>query len=252
MGTFKPALKPEVSQGMLGVINERVAHMCALTVDNTYYLTCDELLTLIAPREHHDVLKSAAEYSAFNAGNSYADVFIPETVDGASLPYGVRFAWHDFEGQRAPLPPRRPLWQVGDWRQSVPATTVMEWLRKRLELGRKWGLVAHVLRELDARCVNGAQLRYMFPAALLLCQSTSSDASLDAWSTKHSSFVKQRSTPAIPNELKEAIREASGIVAGAALVGHDPVPPRSLPVTLTLPRGILPSFEWHGRTIERI
>lgn len=181
-------------------------------------LTHDECIHLVAPHEHVPILIGAAQYADITTAQDWMAVTVPHIVDGEPDPR-VMLKMCTHGDKEPPLRPRNPSWQHLLSTQKA-SDKVIQWVAKRLELGRRFGTVDYVLQQLNSICDNGTQLRYMFPPVLhLIRQGVNPRA--DRWAAKHAEYKPCRHTPAVSPQLKRAIQDASALLTSAVLMGSD-------------------------------
>lgn len=211
-----PALHPQIKELML----TRLVNKCELMVRTIPPLgmTHQECLELVAPAEHVDLLIKAAEFASVKASDAWMRVKIPGTVDG-EIDQRAYLSMLTHAERSPPLQPKYPQWQPGK-----SGHKIIEWLTKRYEIGRRFGTARYVLNYLDAECDNSAQLRYMFPSVLTLCQAEA-DPRMEKWIAKNAAYKPCKFAPAVPPYIKKAIQDASALLTSSVLIGEDvPLP----------------------------
>jgi hypothetical protein len=211
-------------------------------------MTHVECLQLVAPKEHHEVLTTAAKYANVKSSQDYMLLNIPAEVDGETGQQ-VFLMMRIPPEIEPPLCPRDPQWQPQQTGEKV-----IEYLSARYALGRKFGLVRHVLYELNRICDNGTQVRNILPGVLHLCELTDNlnfPEKVEAWAAKHAAFKPCKTLPALTPALKAAVREASAVLAVASLLGSD-VPEECMGQVVIMTYGNAPQFSFHGQLINRV
>lgn len=206
-----PAMHEEVHNCMLFKLEEKLELMVRLI---PFSMTHEECIRLVAPAEHVEILTNASKYADIKSSEAWMTVRVPVGIDGELNPE-VQLMMRTHAEKSPPLIPRAPQWQRG-----YDGRRVILWLQKRFELGRRFGTARHVLRTLNHACETGAQLRYMFPAVLQLCEA-GRNPRMDRWMTKHATYRPCKFTPAVSPELKRAIQDSSALLTSAMLIGED-------------------------------
>lgn len=212
-----------------------------------FNMSHDECLELVAPENHLNVLRSAAKYASITASEDWMEVDVPATIDGEKG-QKVQLKMRTHAQKEPPLRPRAPEWQAGKKGQ-----VVIDWMISRYELGRKFGLCNYVLAELSARCEQGAQVRYLWPCVVHLCDTTNDDYKADQvqrWHEKHAAFKVCRYLPELSPGLRRAIKETSGTITAAVLIGKDIEQP--LPGEVEIFTNYMPSFDYEEVTVLRM
>ena len=97
-----------------------------------------------------------------------------------------------------------------------------EWLHLRLQLGRDWGRVSHVVKELGHLCPSPAQMRHRFPAIRIIWQAAG-DPKLRQLAQTHEVYKPQTRAPFLPYGLTEfgrrCRRDAAPLHHAAAIRG---------------------------------
>lgn len=232
-------------QQNISVLRDRMA--CLIPFQATH----DECLELVAPPEHLDMLRQASKYADAHSSESWMQLSIPGTLDGVSNP-SVCLLMRTHGGKSPPLKPREPQWNA----DKPLAVRVMDWTLKSLELHRKSALARHVVGELARRCETGAQVRFMWPCVLHLCQPLADglpynmyNERLTQWADRNGPFKAQRSVPSLSHEMRKALIETSGFITAASLLSKDLVADPVEEVNIALSGSN--SFEFEGVTIFR-
>ncbi len=234
-----PAMHDEVLVSMLKRLSAKRELMVNLI---PFDMSHEECIHLVAPSEHIPILTSAAKYADIRASESWMYLQVPAVVDGEGSPT-VALIMRTHAQKEPPLRPRTPEWQPG-----AAGEKVIEWLTKRFEIGRRFGTASYVLTELNRNCDTGAQLRYMLPVVMHLCQPNVSPR-MDKWAEKFATYKPCRFTPAVSPELKTAIQDTAALLTSSALIGED-VPER-LPGEVDIGVNLLPPFKIAGKMWSR-
>lgn len=238
-----PAISEKVLEGMtknITVLHERMLNLIP------WSMTHVECLELIAPPEHIDTLRNAAKYADISASTSWLHMTIPDTLGGVASPE-LHLCMRTHRGVSPPLMPR-----TTQWHNDAPgATKVINWMTHRLAYGRLASMSGHVLRTLARKCDTGAQVRFLWPAVLQLCQPIPNFESLSerlaVWSERNAEFKPCRSAPALTSVFRQALQETSEYLTSASLLGKDIQPPPQCEVSITLPS--FQVFEFDGEKL---
>jgi hypothetical protein len=185
-------------------------------------ITHDECLELLAPEDHHSVLKMASKYADLHSSEGWMyNIRVPVTIDGEENPQ-ISLIMRTHAGISPPLKPRDPSWMPA----ALCAPKVVAWVEARLKAGRDAGLAFHVLRQLQKHCTSGVQMRFMWPVALQLAAmkeagSDKSNEACERWVAKHTSFKRVDSTPAVTVLFRQALRDTAGWVTSGILLGDN-------------------------------
>ncbi len=237
-----PAMHDVVEENMLKVLEEK-RNLMLRTL--SFEMTHEECLDLVADKNHHELLLTAAKIAKVSASEDWFALRVPDTTDaGARAEVFLMMRTHG--GKQPPLVPRYPYWQPG----ASGGEKVIAWLRKRMEIGRRFGIARYALRNLNVLCDNGHQLRYMFPAVLHLCKAGMDDK-LDRWMTKHAAFKTCPHTPALSPELRKGVQDASALLTTVALMDPDMPAPLVGEVDIT-ESGVMPPFKCDGDLVARM
>lgn len=226
-----PALHPQIKE----LMRIRLHHKCELMVRTIPPLgmTHQECLELVAPAEHVDILIKAADFASAKASDAWMGVKVPGAVDGHTDQW-VYVSMLSHAEKDPPLQPKCPQWQPGK-----SGHKIIEWLTKRYEIGRRFGTAQYVLNYLNAECDNSAQLRYMFPSVLTLCQAEA-DPRMEKWIERHAAYKPCKFAPAVPPYVKAAVQDASALLTSSVLIG-DEVPLPDVGYVQCMPNG-MPRF----------
>ena len=213
-------------------------------------LSHDEVLNLIAPPEHHKILREAAEVAMIERSDADFQIKVPTVTHGI---VDVEMCLHTVDDKIAPLRPRFPSYYATPETESV-RKKIHEWINWRMEIGREYGIVRFALDTLAAKCRTAEEVRFQFPSVLALCapSDTEYDAYLQEFHDKVRDFVTPRNSPALTVTERKAIRAAAGYVSAASML---PDEVKNLDeVTPEVSASILgmPDFEFEGETLTRI
>ena len=208
-----------------------------------FNLTHDECIQLVAPAAHVPMLKEVAHFADIHSSEQWMELDVPWTCDGEINAKAMLYM-RTHQGKIPPLRPRDPQWQPG----YACGAKVIEWLEKRLIIGRRFGLAYKVLSELSGLCDTGAQIRYLWPVVMHLTKGTTNERTMK-WAERNSAYKAQRHVPAIGAGLREAIRDSSALLTSCALIGEDLPEPVRGPVAIDIWK--LPPFDFHGERVFR-
>ena len=175
-----------------------------------FNMTHEECLELVAPPEHHTILRDASSIAWVHSSVDWMTVTVPGNGE-------VLLQMRTHGQKEPPLVPRSPKWHPCE-----PGERVIQWVQKRIEIGKQFALAKWVLGELADKCETGAQVRYLWPSVLLLCDGDYSDdytgEKTKKWKAKNAAFKPQRSLPVLSQGLKEAIRTASATLTASSMI----------------------------------
>jgi hypothetical protein len=243
-----PALSKQVREAMvanISILHER--RMC-LYDDRFTHLECLELTT---PKEHHEILISAALIAESSASEGIIAVQVPAILDGCNSPYA---SFYMRTHNNPPLRPRQPYWQLGV--NTALECRAMTYLTHRLEHGRMAATATYVLDYLSTTCDTSTQLRYLLPAIMHLCEDQvhwdgEKRQAVQDWARKHAHYKPVRSTPAFTIAFRQAIRATSEWITTCALLPKD-IGDRAMPrAEATLDLYGVPDFVVAGETLCR-
>ena len=225
-----PAISKKVPEGMSQNINALHERMLNLI---PWSMTHDECLELVAPPEHVDILRNASKYADISASEGWLGIVVPTTLDGTKVP-SVHLYMRTHKGVAPPLKPRDPQWN----KEAPGATKIMDWMTRRMTYGRLAAMSEYVLNLLAQKCDTGAQVRFLWPAVLQLCQPLQYNPDLSeriaAWSERNSEFKPVRTAPALTSAFRQALQETSEYLTSAALLGKDTQSPPRCEVDIAL------------------
>lgn len=175
-----------------------------------FSMTHEECLELVAPPEHHTILRDALSIAMVRSSADWMAVTAPGN--------GEVFLQMRTHGQKEPpLVPRSPRWHPCE-----PGERVIQWVQKRIEIGRQFAIARWVLQELADKCETGAQVRYLWPSVLLLCGGVCEGSivadRVNRWKERNAAFKPQRSLPALSQGLKEDIRTTGAVLTAASMI----------------------------------
>lgn len=149
---------------------------------------------------------------------------------------------YDWKGQPAPLTPK-------DYIQFDPshphAEGIMRYLESYAEICRQFGLAQRVLNELNDRVGSDAQMRFFWPAMLILLEN-SGDENMAKSADKLRAPKTPKTLPTLPGWLKAACGETAAVIAAASMIPMKEDVPR--PVTLSV--RMLGRWDYLGESIS--
>lgn len=181
---------------------------------NLLGFTYDEFLHLLAPPEHHHILKTASEFAKISADGGNASASFHSLKHGdVTLNFGVTTS------DETPLLPRSCVVLKSapqELRAKLEAFVATE-----VEISLAFGKVVSLFDWLDEKCASKAQMRAIWPSIvpLLTLSHQTSDAA-----ERVREFKPQRTLPHIPTEVRAACKETAGLIASAMLLGDEPEP----------------------------
>jgi len=235
----------EVFEVMKDNIDEKKKIMLRL---NPFSMTHEELLSLLAPPEHVKILLEASNITSVR-DSGWSVVKVPAYVDDVA---GVtcRFRMRTHAYKRPPLAPDPCSWQLtGSLAQIAPAERVIRWLEFRYETGRKFGMLKHVLTELNKVCTHGSQLTYLMPTVSHLCKRGRSTR-MDTWLDRFGAYKAVKNAPALSLAMRKATGDAAALLTSVALLGEDVPEPAEGEVEIDA--WDLPSVKFEGGFVKRL
>ncbi len=248
-------------QGMRHAINTLFNRMSAIIPDPE--LTHEEITEIWAPKEHHELLRTAADIAYATPISRGVSLRVPFAIGGVNSP-SVDIKLTNGKGRTAPLVPRLPVWQEAA--SPDASDRLSSWLDKRLEVGRQFGLVKHVFDVLTTHFQTGAQVRYVWPSVLLLARNAPIEqfdledgrkkiqfAELcDAWAKKHAEF-RQVGHPKLSLEFRKALQETGAVITAASMLTDEHVDAANrLPREVELSVSPDDTFPFDGANIPRM
>ena len=240
----KEAIDSYTLQGMRFNIGLMAARMAAI---RPLHLTHQEVLDLVAPPEHHTILREAADVAAISNEHDAFSVSVPTTKFGI---IGVSFLMRTIDDIVAPLRPRHPQYFTTPVSEGT-RTKLHAWIDWRMEVGREFGIVNYALSVLAAKCTTPQEVRFLFPSVLALCApaGVGYDNELQEYHDKVRDFITPRHTPLLNSTERKIIREAAGYVSAASVL------PREVPDdtqnTVTVSIDNMPNFNYDGLELSR-
>lgn len=188
-------------------------------------LTNDDLLATFVKPEHHELMTLALQLiDECPRGGS-----VVHRIDGieVEISFNPTFAQPRYVGQHA---------TPGEGYDKL-----QNWLKWRIEAGRKWALVDAVLKELCcARCADLKTVRFFWPAIVALCSRTAWAAYPRLDPDKMRDFKVPSDLPLLPPGLKAALAETCETVAVSLMLPEDDL---KQSVALSIANtGTLPTF----------
>lgn len=174
-------------------------------------ITYRELLQLIAPEDHIELLMTArkvADIGRYVARTTNTRVYLRHR----NYNIGVTF---EFNGDEQPVMPRVPIWL-----DHFPCNRdlVMELGacgREFADIAIDWDEVSSVFNYLNHTCSNPAQVRYLWPA---IGGILSMREELAGWRSQLSQHVLPKSLPTLPVKVRQLCRKTAATVAVALML----------------------------------
>lgn len=169
----------------------------------------DEFVEFAVPVEHRSYWRRASQSteSPYNSVWTWTNGF---NINDSPTDVVLDFTLSDADGRKAPLIPINKT--LTEPNEAVLAK-ITSWVTSRWELGRRWGVVRHVLSQLDDICKTPEQVRYYWPAIQTIVNET------------YLSDLKHRlaapgdpKAPPLPVELRPLLLDAAATVTGSTLV----------------------------------
>jgi hypothetical protein len=214
-GALGPWLSP--LQGAATLLAEKVLSHYELA------LTHQEYLDLLVPSPLHEAWMQVSQYASNNDETRNAVVFegsLPFIALKGELVLQV-IRRRDGE-MLPPLLPKKITLQT----DTPTYGKLHAWVQERCQIGYQWGLVKHVLAQLDRHCKTPGQVRYYWPVIQTLADATHDPSIIDMVA------VPDKGAPPLPQELRPLLQETAATVTGATLV--DKAPPLEAPITVDI------------------
>lgn len=236
------AMHDEVRDAMVANLEEKCKLMLRL---KPFSMTHEECLRLVAPPEHVHLLLEASKI-ANTWGNREMKAIVPVLVDECPSAPEVTFTLTTGNYRAPPLAPKNPMWQADAPRESVER--VVEWLENRYAVGRRFGMVKHVLLELNRLCTHGSQLTYLMPTVSHLCVRGKSSR-MDTWLDRFGAYKPVKNAPALSLPLRKATGDAAALLTTLSLLGDDIPEPEVGEVAIKV---TVPHFKFEGNFVRRL
>lgn len=239
-----PAMHDEVRDLMASNLEGKCKLMLRL---KPFSMTHEECLRLVAPAQHVELLLEASKIASYWASSeAKVKATVPVFVDEYPSMPEVTFTLTTGNYKDPPLAPRNPMWQADAPRESVER--VVEWLENRYAVGRRFGMVKHVLFELNRLCTHGSQLTYLMPTVSHLCVRGKSSR-MDTWLDRFGAYKPVKNAPALSLALRKATGDAAALLTTLSLLEDDIPEPEvgEVAIKVTVPR-----FTFEGGFVERM
>jgi hypothetical protein len=188
-------------------------------------LTNDDLLATFVKPEHHELMTLAPQLIDECPRGGY----VVHHIDGIGIEmsFNPTYAQPRYVGQYA---------APGEGYDKL-----QDWLKWRIEAGKKWALVDAVLNELCCeRCSDLKTVRFFWPAIVALCSHVNWEAYPRLDPDKMRDFKVPSDLPLLPPGLKAALAETCETVAVSLML---PAKDLEQPVALDIEnRSTLPNF----------
>lgn len=171
----------------------------------------DEFLALLAPPEHHHILKLAAEVSTAEAsGGHHAAVFKSDLLDAAR---SVSLYFNVNNNGTPPLMPRGD--RILDTAPKELLENLATWANREVEVARVFKKARQLFEWLNANMATKDQIRFVWPVVVTLCSVSEETAQL---ADRIREFKPQRSLPHIPMEVRRAVQDTTGLLTSASMI----------------------------------
>jgi hypothetical protein len=193
-------------------------------------LTHDELLELFAPPEHWELLRTAADIAEVRAASNYKTIkFTDDRLRDTCFQNHVTlcFTANDVGGKAPLMPVNNNLLRAN----TALVDRLVAWSTSRVTLGYEYGVTAALLNWLSENCDSPKQIRYLWPSLLTLCALNEQTKELG---DNLREVKAPQSLPALPLEVRRALRSSAKTIAIASLIGTDQAEPKLLPVSVEL------------------
>lgn len=237
-----PAMHGEVQDLMMSNLKEKCELMLRL---KPFSMTHEECLSLVAPRHHVDLLLEVSKIANI-WGSREMTVTVPALVDECPFEPKVTLTMATHNYKDAPIAPSHPSWQVDAPREV--SDRVVSWLSNRYEIGRRFGMAAYVLRELNRLCSHGSQLTYLMPTVSHLCKRGQLPR-MDTWLDRFGAYKPVKNAPALSLPLRKATGDAAALLTTLSLLGDDIPEPEVGEVAI---KGSMPRFKFEGEHLQRL
>jgi hypothetical protein len=188
-------------------------------------ITHDELLELFAPPEHWELLRTAADIAEVNAVSNYKTIkFTDDRLRDVCFQNHVTlcFTANDVGGKAPLMPLNNNLLRTN----TALVDKLVAWITSQVTLGYEYGVTAALLNWLSENCDSPKQIRYLWPTLLTLCALSENTKELG---DNLREVKAPQSLPALPPEVRDALRSSAKTIAIASLIGADqavePEPP---------------------------
>lgn len=241
-----PAMHDTVKDRMLYNLEQKKDIMLRLY---PFSMTHYDALRLVAPKEHVELLLSASQIADIGHSREWMVVQVPAYVDDAAgCRVRLRLCTHN--QVEPPLRPAFPHWQLPGTPEDVErGGRVINWLEKRLEIGRQFAMCRHVIEELSKLCTTGSQMTYLLPTISHLCDREGLPR-MEAWMDKYAAYKPVLNAPALSLPMREATRAAASLLTRVALLGDDVPKPEVGQVEIEA--WDMPSVKFEGRSLRRM
>lgn len=216
-------------KGSAGSIRLAVDHLFnRRRLRNRMLLSHDEHLALFVAPELHAAYRTVASTAILTSAQTHKFKF--GNGNGGNIE--IEISLHR-EGDRAPLVPRHRETGQGLAPTAPPALLerITSWVTERWELGKEFSLVGAVIDRLDAMCMRPEHVRFYFPSIVTLLELVAVPQEL----SERLNTPMSKDAPALPPELRRALRTTAATVAGAALLTDVDDDPRYPPAEMEFP-----------------
>lgn len=210
-----PAMHDEVRDLMLENLVEKCNLMLRL---KPFCMTHEEVLNLVAPKRDVELLLEASKIADVHDTRDWILLEIPANIDGTNgAIVAFRTRTHAFKSP--PLHPAHPVWQPASTPELAElGARVIDWMENRYIIGRRFGMAAYVLKELNHVCTHGSQLTYLMPTVSHLCRRGLSQR-MDTWLERFGAFKPVKNAPALTLAMRRATGDAAALLTSVAMLG---------------------------------
>ena len=190
----------------IGTLHDRLKPLNAAPT-----FTYDEFLSLLAPPEHWPILKQAAEVSTAEAsGGAHDAVFKSKLLDAAR---SVTLNFNVNNDGKPPLMPRGD--RILDTAPQPLLDKLATWANREVEVARVFKKATNLFQWLNSNRATKDQIRCVWPVVVTLCTVNESTAEL---ADRIREFKPQRSLPNIPLEVRQAVKDTTGLLTSASMI----------------------------------
>lgn len=205
-----------------------------------YDVTHDEFIDAFIPPHLREMARSIPQHFDVRFRNTTVNIDIPVEGRGARIVLDIT----DYKGALAPMIPRTCLVPPPDHPVMLKVT---DYLMQYAEVSKQFSLAMRVLEELDKRLGSDAQMRFFWPAVLILLEQHD-DAEMKATADKLRVSKPPRNSPYLPEWVRTACRDTSASIAAASMIPL--AEPEPLPVTIRIQN--LAAFDYAGERIKSL
>lgn len=184
-------------------------------------ITYRELLQLIAPSEHIEILLNARQIGDIGiyTGTSTDTRVITSHRD---RDVGVEFTVE--RDEKSPVMPRHPIWLDHFPENRGLVKELVSCAKQFADVAIEWDEVEQCFRYLNEVCKTPAQMRYLWPSIVGIMSASDGLGGLRA---SLAQFVVPKSLPTLPLEVRAMCKRTAAVVTMALMLPtleHDSVP----------------------------